>query len=341
MRLLMFLLTLVFVAGCAPAGGASTAIGGNSSTAPAAPKILTIGIRAEPTVLNTFYSGGSGGANGVSSVWDILNNYLMAQDESYAWIPQLATDAISTEKGSWRLNSDGTMDTVWRIRPNVRWQDGQPFTSGDLLFSYQVYRDPEIPNEIGLPIKLMESASIVDPLTFAIHWTQLYVQADRAPGLIPLPRHILEPLSNTDKANFSSSLYFQTEFVGLGPYRLTEWERGAHLNLSRHDGYFLGRPPLDTVTIRILENTESLVAHHLGGSVDVAAAVDIDSAVGVRSRWEAEGNIFISQPSTKFRVLEFQARPEFARPTNGVTNPMVRQALYHAIDRPPLAEAAS
>lgn len=328
-------------AGCAPLGTARTAdVGGGSST-PAPLKILTIGIRSEPSVLNTFYSEGAAGANGVSAVWDILNNYLVVQDESYAWIPQLATEVISADKGSWRLNADGTMDTIWRIHPNVRWHDGQPFTADDLLFAHQVYRDPDIPNKIGVPIKLMESAKADDPQTFAIHWTQLYVQADQAPGLIALPRHILEPLSKTDKANFSSSAYFQTEFVGLGPYRLTQWERGSYLNLARHDGYFRGRPPLDTVIIRILENTESLVAHLLGGSVDVAAAVDIDSAVGVRQRWEAEGNIFMSEPSTKFRILEFQARPEFGRPTNGVTNPLVRQALYHAIDRPPLADVAS
>jgi peptide/nickel transport system substrate-binding protein len=61
----------------------------------------------------------------------------------------------------------------------------------------------------------------------------------------------------------------------------------------------------------------------------------------VKARWEADGHTFITQPSTKVRVLEFQGRTEFARPTNGVTNLLVRQALYHAIDRQPLADAAT
>ena len=52
--------------------------------------------------------------------------------------PQLAVKIPSIEKGSWKLNSDGTMDTTWKLRPNVKWHDGMPFTSADLVFTYQV-----------------------------------------------------------------------------------------------------------------------------------------------------------------------------------------------------------
>jgi len=340
MRIIIAFFLLAFLAGCAPTAATRT-VDGERESAPSLPKVLTIGIRAEPALMNSSYGAPGGGANGVSAVLDILNNYLMVQVESYAWEPQLAVEGISSDRGTWRLNADGTMDTIWRIHPNIRWHDGQPFTADDLVFAFEVYKDPALPTTIGIPMSLMESAVARDPQTLAIHWSQPFVQADRAPGLIPMPRHLLEQPYRTDKANFVNSPHLQSEFVGLGPYRLVRWEPGSYLELGRHDGYFLGRPPLDTVIIRILTDTQSMATHLLAGGIDVAMAMDIDTAVGIRDRWQETGNIFIGHPSEKMRVLELQFRPEFARPTNGLTNLQVRQALYHAIDRATLADVAT
>jgi peptide/nickel transport system substrate-binding protein len=332
------LLVLAFVAGCAPGAATGRGTGGGLSPEHRAPKVLTIGIGSEPITLNAAYGGG---ARGASSVVDIVNNSLMVELAPYVWVPQLAVEGISTEKGTWRLNADGTMDTIWRVHPNVRWQDGRPFTADDLAFSFQVYKDPEIPNALGIPIKHMQSAVATDPQTLVVHWSQAFVTADQAPGLIPMPRHLLEPLYQTDKSSFITSPYLVSEFVGVGPYRLTRWEPGSSLELSRHDGYFRGVPPLDTVIVRVLGDTQSLVVHLLGGGVDAALALDIDTAVEVKDRWEGAGHTFIASPSEKMRLLESQFRPEFARPSNGMTNLLVRQALYHAIDRPALAAASS
>jgi len=301
MRFISFL-ALAFVAGCAPTAATRTVDGG-SEAATSLPKMLTIGIRAEPALMNSSYGAPGGGANGVSAVLDILNNYLMVQVESYAWEPQLAVEGISTDRGTWRLNPDGTMDTIWRIHSNIRWDDGQPFTADDLVFSFEVYKDPALPTTIGVPMSLMESVVAWDSQTLAIHWSQPFVQADRAPGLIPMARHLLEQVYRTDKASFINSPYLQAEFVGLGPYRLVRWEPGSYLELGRHDGYFMGRPPLDTVIIRILADTQSLATHLMAGSVDVAMAMDIDTAVGIKDRWQ--------EPTHEFRPQIEAAIPQF------------------------------
>jgi peptide/nickel transport system substrate-binding protein len=43
------------------------------------------------------------------------------------------------------LAADGTMKTTLTLRPDLKWQDGQPLTSADVAFAYRVYRDREIP----------------------------------------------------------------------------------------------------------------------------------------------------------------------------------------------------
>src|SRR5713101_6063738 len=69
-------------------------------------------------------------------------------------------------------------------------------------------------------------------------WSAPFVDADQAPGLIPLPRHLLdEAYRGGDKSTFTNSPYLSTEFVGLGPYKLAHWERGSALELVRFDQY--------------------------------------------------------------------------------------------------------
>ncbi len=66
----------------------------------------------------------------------IAHNALMVQNERGRWVPQLAAEPLSIENGTWRVRDDGGMETIWRIRSGVRWHDGVPFTSADLLFSF-------------------------------------------------------------------------------------------------------------------------------------------------------------------------------------------------------------
>jgi peptide/nickel transport system substrate-binding protein len=105
------------------------------------------------------------------------------------------------------------MDTTWLLRPNIKWHDGTPMTSDDLLFSFTVIADPEIPNQVGAPLRLMASATAPDPYTFVVHWSAPYIDADQAPGLTPMPRHILGEIYRTDKAALPIHPWMTTDFV--------------------------------------------------------------------------------------------------------------------------------
>ena len=112
------------------------------------------------------------------------------------------------------------------------------------MFSGNVCKDPEIQCRVRSNIGAMTSLTAPDPLTLVVHWSAPYVEADRAPGLSPLPRHLLEDVYRNDKPSFTTSARFSTEFVGLGPYRLTHWEPGSQLEFARFDDYFRGRPSM-------------------------------------------------------------------------------------------------
>jgi peptide/nickel transport system substrate-binding protein len=146
--------------------------------------------------------------------------------------------------------------------------------------------------------------------------------------------------ASDDKAAFVNSSYFRSQFVGLGPYRLDRWEEGSHLELSRFDDYYQGRPAFNSILVRFITDANTMVANVLAGTVDVVLppAVGLDVALEVQRRWEGTGNQVLAGASGALAALDPQVRPEYAQPRNGFPNSLIRQAFYHAIDRPTLTE---
>jgi peptide/nickel transport system substrate-binding protein len=342
LRRLALLIGLAFAVAlaCAPPPSAERVGSGTDQAGPRGPKVITIAILREPPSFHRDLNQGTGATGGNTQVQSIPQNYLTVQTDRGVFEAQLAAEQISTDRGTWRLNPDGSMDTTWKLRPNTKWHDGAVFTSSDLLFSYNVYKDPEIPTASGQALGLMVSASAPDPLTFVVHWASPYVRADEAQGLIPMPRHLLEETYRSDKPNFSNSPRFGAEFIGLGPYRLVSWEGGVHMDFARFDDYFLGRPPLDRVVVRFLADANTMVANILAGTVDVLLpiGVDLEAALEVKQRWEGTGNYVTTDSSGRLRYVEIQHRPDYEQPKNGFGNQTVRQAFYHATDRRTLAD---
>jgi peptide/nickel transport system substrate-binding protein len=279
-------------------------------------------------------------AGGDRHIRHIAHDYLTVEDERQAWHPQLAADMISVERGTWRVNPDGTMDTVWTIHQNVRWHDGQPFTADDLLFAFTVYKDPAIATRVRSGLNLMESARVLDPHTLEVHWSQPYFAANEATGLFPLPRHLLEDLYRQDKQAFMNSPWFSNEFVGLGPYRLVQWAPGSHMEFARFDAYYRGTPPLDTVIMRWLGDANAMIANIMAGAFDamLPVGVRLEEALELKQRWQGTGHQVVADLSGRLRHIEIQHRAEYARPVNGLTNPTVRRAVYHATDRRTLVD---
>jgi peptide/nickel transport system substrate-binding protein len=301
--------------------------------------VLTLAIGKELEAWNTDLVRVTKGG-GISFLTLIAHQRLVADDADFKWWPQLATEHISVEKGTWRINADNTMTTTWRIHENVKWHDGAPFTSDDLMFTFTVMTDREVPNIVG-ESRIMQRALAPDPYTFEIYWSGPYVRANEAPWLFPMPKHILEDTYQHDKASLPGHPWLTTEFVGVGPYRLARWEQGSHMEFARFDDYFRGRPPLDRVVMRFITDPNTMVAALLAEDIDVIPQIpmELDTALEIKRRWEGTGNRTSGGLTGRFITVETQHRAEFARPVDGLATKSVRQAFYQAMDREQLTEA--
>ncbi|MPZ15032.1 MAG: hypothetical protein GEU73_11515 [Chloroflexi bacterium] len=117
-----------------PTGSASSASQERSAAQGSnGPKILTWAALRELASFEAVIGlGGSGSPAG--EVTPVVHDFLVVENDRFDVVPRLAVERPSVENGTWRVDPDGSMVTTWRIRPNITWHDGQPFTSADVAF---------------------------------------------------------------------------------------------------------------------------------------------------------------------------------------------------------------
>jgi peptide/nickel transport system substrate-binding protein len=339
---LMLMLTLV-TSGCVGPNQLSQRVPEDTHRAGSVetPKVLTLGLDEDLRNLWSAVTDGGGGGEG-EKVLPVVHQPLTANTADGSAQPRLLRELPSIQGGTWTVFEDGSMETIWRLR-SASWHDGTPFTARDVLFSYQVYRDPDLPNSRQEIVKSIAGMEQTDPTTVVVKWSETYPYADRMElrELLILPAHVLEARYVESKAELLNHPYFTTEYVGLGPFRITAWERGSHLELAAFDQFFLGRPRLDRIYVKFIPDSNTLIANLKAGAVQStfgSKKLDRDSLRALRQEWEArsEGTVMVFPSNYKFAEVQKLYSPQPA----DLTDVRVRRALLHALDRQELARAA-
>ncbi|MBM2811215.1 MAG: hypothetical protein HW416_1974, partial [Chloroflexi bacterium] len=133
--------------------------------------------------------------------------------------------------------------------------------------------------------------------------------------------------------------YWTSDYVHLGPFRLTSFDPAEGMAFRAYEAYFLGRPKIDVVRVRLFGDENALLSNLLAGTVDLFMESTITPEIGfeLKSRWESsdQGTVYITQGFTRF--LTPQWRPSvLTEPAN--LDARVRAALYRALDREALSE---
>lgn len=318
---------------------------GEGATQPARTKSLTIGITTGVQAMGIM--GASTTVGGWWSLSELHSNGLFTSDShSRNVVPRLAERLPTLDDGTMTVLPDRRMRVVYRLRRDVTWQDGVAFTAHDLAFSYRLMADPGIPNNLLEGVNQMDSAEALDDYTFVVYFKGPYYLANAlgARRFFPQPRHLLadayERYVTTKNADEVANLpYWTSEYVHLGPFRLTSFDPGEGTTYQAYDGYFLGRPKIDVVRVRTFADENTLFSHLLAGSVDVVADTALNTSLGyqLKERWDStgEGTVHV-RPGGGTRFLAPQVRPSVQREP-AILDPRVRGALYHAIDREALS----
>jgi len=288
-----------------------------------------------------------GGRTNAAEFNFLSNSPLVLLNEHGQASPLLAAEEPSQDNGTWVVNPDGTMTTTWHIRPNAKWHDGQPVVSQDFVFALQVYLDEGMTISDRMPEELMESVQPVDEHAFVIRWKQPYPKANEMSqrDLEPLPVHIMGRVyAAGDSDAFLNHRFWSTpDYVGTGPYRLTSRDPGNQLIYQAFPDYFMGKPAIDQVVVRIIGDTNTIVANLLAGEIDTAAgatALGQQGGATVRDKWAQTGEGHVVATPTRWRYGQIQFDPASLQQP-ALLDVRVRRAIAHGIDRETVAQVVT
>lgn len=250
----------------------------------------------------------------------LMFDLLLDVDDRGQLIPALALAVPTRHNGG--ISPDGRT-IVYHLRNDVRWQDGQPLTAADVIFTWQAIVNPDndVPSTRGYD--LVDLVFAPDPYTVVVRLKHAWAPAVAtlfSYGTNPmpiLPAHLLQNESNLRHSDFN------LHPIGSGPYKLLRWDRDNQLVFGANASYFRGKPKTPRIVAQIVPDTNTTLTLLRSGQLDwslqsPAQRLALGSNLGLR---------FTYVLFSGFGAIAFNCRRS---PFNDVR---VRTAVAMAIDR--------
>ncbi|HQY31124.1 MAG TPA: ABC transporter substrate-binding protein, partial [Thermomicrobiales bacterium] len=237
---------------------------------------------------------------------------------------------------SWDVSAD-SLTYTFHLNTSATWQDGVDLTSADVLFSFDAALNPNLNSPYRSQIReVIKSYQAIDADTFAITASDRFVTFlyNGPAAVFIVPKHIWENVP-VEQWSFdgSSTGVDLTRVVGTGPFKLTEWKTGERLTLSRNDGYYDQVPVLDTFTMVIQPDADTMVQALEQGDTDLVEILPAQQTAEVQGRDGLIVTVYPLQQVTYFVMnMDGIAAPAFS-------DQRVREAMYLAIDRQALTDS--
>ena len=226
---------------------------------------------------------------------------------------------------SWEVSPDGKRIT-FHLRKGVKWHDGAPFTSDDVMFTYRRMIDPRTPTAYGEDFKQVRRAASPDPHTFVVEYARPFAPALASWGMHVLPKHLLEKYPDISKSPLNKKP------VGTGPYRFVEWKTGEKVVFDASPDYFEGKPYISRVITRVIPDQATMFLELKSGGVDI---MTLTPPQYVRQTETAEFKKSFNKykyTASGYTYLGFRLSHPFFR------DKRVRQAIAHAADKKALID---
>ena len=243
-------------------------------------------------------------------------------DENNEAFPRLVTELPSVENGG--ISEDGTQITM-HLRDDLVWSDGEPLTSADFKFTYEMIIDPANTVSSAYPYDNIGSIDTPDDQTVVINFDGPF-----APWIIMwrgiLPEHILKPVFDAE-GTLDNAEWNLNPTVGYGPYVFAEWESGSFARFVVNENYWGERPKIDEIFFRFVPDDASQVAALIAGDGDLGTFIAYSDV----PKLEDAGVSIMVQPSGYNEGWFFLINDEIGNPA--MTDVNVRKAIAMSVDR--------
>jgi peptide/nickel transport system substrate-binding protein len=318
---------LALLASCKPTATPTTPPPAAPTAAPTAPpptqpparKVATFIWTQEPDVLNPLYTN-MWFSSITQQIWSCWAWDFDDQNNPH---PVLVKEMPSEENGG--ISPDGRVITL-KLRDDIVWSDGKPITSEDFVFTYEMTMNPKNTVASTHPYDKLEKVEAPDPKTVVMTFKEPFAawQATLWHGL--LPAHILRPVFEKE-GTIDNAEWNRAPTVGCGPFVFKEWESGSFIRFVANENYWLGRPKIDEIFIRIVPDDASQVAALKAGDGDLGTFIAYSDIPTL----EQAGVHMVKVFSGYNEGWYFYLHPEKGHPA--LKDVRVRQAIALAFDR--------
>jgi peptide/nickel transport system substrate-binding protein len=220
---------------------------------------------------------------------------------------------------SWDITHNGLVIT-FHLRKGVKWHDAKPFTSADVLYTYQVTTDPKTPTAYAGDFLKIKKAEALDDFTFRVTYDKPFAPALISWASAILPKHLLAGRDITKSP-------LMRHPIGTGPYKFKEWVAGQKIVLVSNDDYFEGRPYIDGRITRIIPDTATMFLELRAQNIGMMGLTPLQYTR------QTDNNLF-KENFKKYRYLSFA----YTYLGYNLKNPLfmdkrVRQAISYAINK--------
>lgn len=285
-------------------------------------------------------------------IMEFTHESLVSQNDDLEFTPSLAS--------RWEMNDDQTEVTFF-LEKGVKWHDGEEFTADDVVFTYKSLSDPKYVASGGLRTVFAEpllgyeafssgktdqftGVAAKDDYTVTFKFEKPNVNPLYYASFPILPKHVFENIPLADMAKAPESLE-AGKIIGTGPFKFSNIVDREQYVLERHEDYWKGKPNLDKVVWKVVDQSV-MIGLLEKGDIDFIAQPNGIPAADFETVSGYENIKTIEQTDFSYQVLGFKMNYRPAEDVkNGVINPanwkpnekladqQVRQAIATAINR--------
>jgi peptide/nickel transport system substrate-binding protein len=224
---------------------------------------------------------------------------------------------------SWSVSPD-QKTYEFKIREGLKFHNGDPFTTEDVLFSYQR-------SKAGKTLKdKVRSVEIVSPSRIRFHLHEPFPDFMTFYGTLATGASWVVPRKYVERVGDDG---FKKQPIGLGPYRFVSHTPGVELVMEAFEGYWRKVPSVKRLVFKSVPEATTRAAMVKNGEVDIAYMLDTPTALELKRdpsiRLGFSGAIGV-------HFLDFYDQWD---PKSPWSDRRVRLAANHAVDRKSINEA--
>jgi peptide/nickel transport system substrate-binding protein len=280
---------------------------------------LVIGVQQEPERLSEILNATAT----TNLVCNLIFSKFVKYDDQLNLLPDLI-DAIPTlDNGG--VSPDHLIYT-YGLREDAAWHDGEPVTSADVRFTYEIIMNPDVAVESREGWDVIESIETPDPRTVVFHLKRPYPDFVSETFLDEaiLPRHLL---AGVKPAEFHLAGYHRAP-IGSGPFVFKEWVPGSHIALTRNPNHYGEGPSLDEIFVKFVPDENSLLVQLKTGEIDLYDNANLTFLEEAR---RVPNIVVYATPTMMYEHLDLNTENPILQDRR------VRRALAYATDREEIA----